>query len=65
MKLFDKIKEFFSGVRYELKKVNWPPWDELKSSTAVVLIFSIFITLFIAVVDLGVGTLVRKLIDWM
>ncbi len=65
MKLFDKTKEFFSGVRYELKKVNWPSWDELKSSTAVVLIFSIFITLFIAVVDLGVGTLVRKLIDWM
>jgi len=65
MKLFDKIKEFFSGVRYELKKVNWPSWDELKSSTTVVLVFSIFITLFIAVVDLGVGTLVRKLIDWM
>ncbi|MCK5817303.1 MAG: preprotein translocase subunit SecE [Candidatus Marinimicrobia bacterium] len=65
MKLFDKIKEFFSGVRYELKKVNWPSGDELKSSTAVVLVFSIFITLFIAVVDLGVGTLVRKLIDWM
>ncbi|MCK4530589.1 MAG: preprotein translocase subunit SecE [Candidatus Marinimicrobia bacterium] len=65
MKLFDKIKEFFSGVRYELKKVNWPSWDELKSSTTVVLIFSIFITLFIAVVDLGVGALVRKLIDWM
>lgn len=65
MKLFDRIKEFFSGVRYELKKVNWPSWDELKSSTTVVLIFSIFITLFIAVVDLGVGTLVRKLIDWM
>ena len=65
MKLFDKIKEFFSGVRYEMKKVNWPSWDELRSSTTVVLIFSIFITLFIAVVDLGVGTLVRKLIDWM
>ncbi len=65
MKLFDRIKEFFSGVRYELKKVNWPSWDELKSSTTVVLVFSIFITLFIAIVDLGVGTLVRKLIDWM
>jgi preprotein translocase subunit SecE len=65
MKLFDRIKEFFSGVRYELKKVNWPSWDELRSSTAVVLVFSIFITLFIAIVDLGVGTLVRKLIDWM
>lgn len=65
MKLFDGIKDFFSGVRYEMKKVNWPSWDELKSSTSVVLIFSIFITLFIAIVDLGVGTLVRKLIEWM
>ncbi|MCD6336704.1 MAG: preprotein translocase subunit SecE [Candidatus Neomarinimicrobiota bacterium] len=63
--MFDRIKEFFSGVRYELKKVNWPSWDELKSSTTVVLVFSIFVTLFIAIVDLGVGTLVRKLIDWM
>lgn len=65
MKLFDRIKEFFSGVRYELKKVNWPSWDELRSSTMVVLVFSIFITIFIAIVDLGVGTVVRKLIDWM
>ena len=65
MKLFDRIKDFFSGVRYELKKVNWPSWDELRSSTTVVLIFSVVITLFIAVVDMGVGTLVKKLIEWM
>ena len=65
MKLFDRIKDFFGGVRYEMKKVNWPSWDELRSSTGVVLVFSIFITLFIAVVDMGVATLVRKLIEWM
>lgn len=65
MKLFDRIKDFFSGVRYEMKKVNWPSWDELRSSTGVVLIFSIVITLFIAIVDMGVGTLVRKLIEWI
>jgi preprotein translocase subunit SecE len=65
MKMFKKIKEFFSGVRYELKKVNWPSFDELKSSTGVVLVFSAFITIFIALVDLGVGTLVRKIIDWL
>ena len=65
MKLFDRIKDFFSGVRFEMKKVNWPSWDELKGSTTVVLIFSIFITIFIAVVDMGVGTLVRKIIEWM
>jgi preprotein translocase subunit SecE len=45
--------------------VNWPTWDELKSSTTVVLVFSIFVTLFIALVDMGVGTLVKKLIEWM
>jgi preprotein translocase subunit SecE len=65
MKLINNIKEFLSGVRFELKKVNWPSWDELKASTGVVLIFSIFITLFIALVDFGVGTIVRKLIEWL
>ncbi|MBN2781085.1 MAG: preprotein translocase subunit SecE [Candidatus Marinimicrobia bacterium] len=63
--MFDKVKEFLSGVRFEMKKVNWPSWDELKSSTGVVLIFSAFVTLFVAVVDFGVGTLVRKLIEWL
>jgi preprotein translocase subunit SecE len=65
MKFLNKIKEFLSGVRFEMKKVNWPSWEELKSSTGVVLIFSIVITLYIALVDLGVGNVVRKLIEWL
>jgi len=65
MKFLNKIKEFLSGVRFEMKKVNWPSWEELKSSTGVVLIFSIVITLFIALVDFGVGNVVRKLIEWL
>ncbi|MDZ7797831.1 MAG: preprotein translocase subunit SecE [Candidatus Marinimicrobia bacterium] len=65
MKLFNKVKEFLVGVRFEMKKVNWPAWDELKSSTGVVLIFSVVITIFIALVDFGVGNVVQKLIEWL
>ncbi|MDZ7822172.1 MAG: preprotein translocase subunit SecE [Candidatus Marinimicrobia bacterium] len=65
MKIFNKIKEFLSGVRFEMKKVNWPSWEELKSSTGVVLIFSVVITIFIALVDFGVANVVRKLIEWL
>ncbi len=65
MKIFDKIKGFIIGVRFEMKKVNWPSWDKLRSSTGVVLIFSAVIATYIALVDFSVGTLVRKLIEWL
>ena len=63
--MFKKIREFFTGVRIELKKVSWPSWDELKSSTSVVLVFSVIVTLFIAIVDYGVGNLVKTIIEKM
>jgi len=64
-RMFKKIREFFTGVRIELKKVSWPSWDELKSSTSVVLVFSVIVTLFIAIVDYGVGNLVKTIIEKM
>ena len=32
-----RIKEFYEEVRSELPKVTWPSWEELKTSTSVVL----------------------------
>lgn len=61
--MFKKIREFFTGVQSEMKKVSWPSWDELKSSTVIVLVFSVVVTLFIAIVDYGIGNLVRVVIE--
>ncbi len=47
-----KIRDFFNGVVFEMKKVSWPTWQELKGSTVVVLIFSLILAVFLFVVDL-------------
>jgi len=47
-----KIRDFFDGVVFEMKKVSWPTWQELKGSTVVVLILSVILAVFLFVVDL-------------
>ena len=46
-----KIQNFLNDVRFELSKVSWPTWEELKSSTYVVLTLSFILILFLFVVD--------------
>ena len=46
-----KIQKFLSDVSFEMSKVSWPTWEELKSSTYVVLALSFLLILFLFVVD--------------
>ena len=46
-----KLKEFFEGVVFEMKKVSWPGWEELKGSTIVVLVLSAILALFLFGID--------------
>ena len=43
--------QFSSDVKYEMSKVSWPGWEDLKGSTYVVLILSLIITSYLFVVD--------------
>ena len=43
--------QFGSDVKYEMGKVSWPGWEDLKGSTYVVLILSLIITSYLFVVD--------------
>ena len=49
--MVNKFKNFLKDVRFEMSKVSWPTWDELKSSTYVVLTLSLILILFLFVVD--------------
>ena len=49
--MISKIQKFLGDVRFEMSKVSWPTWDELKSSTYVVLTLSLILILFLFVVD--------------
>jgi len=55
----NKIKNFFSDVKFEMKKVSWPNWDELKGSTFVVISFSIIISVFLFFIDRILSTVMQ------
>jgi len=46
-----KFHQFLSDVNFELNKVSWPNWDELRGSTYVVLSLSLIMILFLFFID--------------
>ncbi|WP_017729614.1 preprotein translocase subunit SecE [Halalkalibacterium ligniniphilum] len=56
------IGKFFRDVVQEMKRVSWPTRKELTRYTLVVLGTVLFITVFFAIVDFGISTLVRELL---
>jgi len=57
--MFKKIKKFINDVIFEMSKVSWPSWEELKQSTAVVISLSIILTIFLFLAD----TIFSKLVN--
>ena len=56
------LKEYFKGVRLEMKKVIWPSKKELGSYTAVVLASCVFFALLFWAVDSGILAALRGLL---
>ncbi len=57
--MIKKIKDFMNGVQFEMKKVSWPTWDELRGSTMVVLGLSLMLGIFLFVIDLFLSRIVN------
>ncbi|HYZ04716.1 MAG: preprotein translocase subunit SecE [Chloroflexota bacterium] len=52
-------RRFAKDVQGELRRVSWPDRDQLRQSTAVVLIIVIVLALYVAAVDVVFQSLVR------
>ena len=57
--MLERIKQFLSETRTELKKVTWPTREELKESTYVVIVSTILVTVFIGIVDQILSRMIR------
>ena len=60
--MIKKIRNYFEEIRFEMKKVSWPTWDELKGSTYVVLSFSVLVAVFLFVVDLVLNKILSAIL---
>ncbi|USK59965.1 preprotein translocase subunit SecE [Peribacillus asahii] len=58
-----RLTEFFRGVAREMRKVSWPKRKELTKYTIVVLATVIIMSVFFAVVDLGISQLIRLVVE--
>ncbi|MFH1754323.1 MAG: preprotein translocase subunit SecE [Candidatus Latescibacterota bacterium] len=57
--MLEKIKNYLSETRVEMKKVTWPTLTELKESTRVVIVATLILTVFIGVVDQILSRVIR------
>ena len=57
----NSMQNFFRGVRSEYKKVVWPSWKTLLNYSAVVIVISLIVALFVW----GLDGVFRALISWI
>jgi preprotein translocase, SecE subunit, bacterial len=62
--LFSKIGKFFREVRAELKRVQWPSRRETMVYTGVVAVVVVVVTIYLGLVDLGISTVINKIISF-
>ncbi|MBR4767966.1 MAG: preprotein translocase subunit SecE [Lachnospiraceae bacterium] len=49
--VFQRLKDFFKGLKTELKKITWPTLAQTVKQTIVVVVISIVLCLFIRLID--------------
>jgi preprotein translocase subunit SecE len=53
---------FLKEVQMELKKVTWPNRKEALTATAVVVILSVIVSIFLGLIDVGLSSLITRMI---
>jgi preprotein translocase subunit SecE len=61
-KMWSSVTEFLSDVRGELKKISYPTKAETIGSTTVVLLFSLFMSMYLSLVDSLLVWLISRVI---
>jgi preprotein translocase subunit SecE len=60
--MFERITNYFKGVKGEIARVSWPSRNEIISLTALILLLVVIVTLYIWGVDGIIGTLIKILV---
>jgi preprotein translocase subunit SecE len=61
-KMWTSVTEFLSDVRGELKKISYPTKAETIGSTTVVLLFCLFMSMYLSLVDSLLVWLISRVI---
>ena len=56
------LVDYYQGIMFELRKVTWPDWPQVRQATIAILIFVLIIALLITLMDLALNGILVKLI---
>jgi preprotein translocase subunit SecE len=59
---FKSLQTFFQDVLAEFKRVSWPTRQATLQSTAVVLVVTLAVAVFLGIVDVGLASAVKQII---
>ena len=57
--IIEKIRQFLTGSKVELKKVTWPTPKQTLASTSVVIVVVIIVSVFLGIVDFGLTKVIK------
>ncbi|NIM13120.1 MAG: preprotein translocase subunit SecE [Candidatus Aminicenantes bacterium] len=61
--IFQRIKNYLTEVKGELKKVTWPSKNDLQKTTIAVIILSIIFGIYLTLIDLSFQEVVKGIIS--
>ena len=56
-----QVKNYFEELQMEMRRVTWPSWKQVRSTTAVVIVAVFAFAAYFAVVDQVVASVINKL----
>ncbi len=57
--MIETVRQFFTDVNKEMKKVSWPTREQLQESTIVVVVTCLIISAIVFVIDQGMTQLMQ------
>ena len=57
--VMQKIRQFLSDAKAELKKVTWPTRKQTTASTLVVIIIVFIMAIYFGIIDFGLAKLIK------
>jgi len=58
-----RIRDYFEGLRDEMRLVTWPSWTQVRATTAVVIAAVFVFAIYFAIVDEVVGYAIQQLFN--
>jgi preprotein translocase subunit SecE len=58
-----QVKDYFEELQLEMKRVTWPPWKQVRATTAVVIAAVFAFAAYFFVVDNVVSRIISRLFN--